>query len=130
MNIIIAGGRDFKDNDLLVSTLDNFIFSNNVDLEKLKIIAGEATGADELGRKYAKDHNIDLKEFNAPWATMGNKAGPFRNKLMADYAIKYKDKDDEAILFAFWNGTSAGTKNMIYQAEKHGMKVIIVNANY
>lgn len=125
MRIIIAGSRTFKNNDLLVSTMDNFIFSNNVDLSNLTIIAGEAEGADALGRKYAEDHDIKLAKFNAPWATMGPKAGPFRNKLMAKYATK--NKDEEAILFAFWNGQSPGTKNMIYHAEKRGMKVNIIN---
>ena len=44
-------------------------------------------------------------------------AGPIRNKQMAEYADT---------LFAFWDGKSRGTKNMIDLAKKKNLHVIIV----
>lgn len=44
-------------------------------------------------------------------------SGPIRNGEMAKYADA---------LIAMWDGTSTGTKNMIDQATKHGLKVYVV----
>ena len=122
MRIIVAGNRTFKNFDLMASTLDNFIYDKNK--ANLTIVSGEAVGADELARKYADINGIKRADFEAPWTTMGRSAGPFRNKLMAEYAIK--DPDKEAILFAFWDGQSVGTGNMIKTAKKYKIETHIV----
>lgn len=60
--------------------------------------------------------------FPAKWDTYGKAAGMIRNKEMADYAIKDSEK---AILFAFWDGESRGTKGMIDIAKRCGMEVVV-----
>lgn len=122
MRIIVAGCRYFTNYDLMKSTLDNFI--SNTDSSKVTIISGRAKGADQLGEKYAEDNNLKLAKFEAPWAKMGPSAGTFRNKLMADYAIK--DEDNHPVLFAFWDGKSKGTKDMINRAEKMNIETHII----
>ena len=52
--------------------------------------------------------------------------GMIRNKEMADYAIKDSEK---AILFAFWDGESRGTKGMIDIAKRCGMEVVVNEFN-
>ena len=118
MKLIIAGGRDFSDYDLLKNTLDDFL-ADKVDVE---IISGGARGADELGERYGRENHLLIVRFPANWDLYGKSAGPIRNENMAEYA-----SDDDGSLIAFWDGKSKGTKNMIDTAKKYKLKVLIVN---
>jgi hypothetical protein len=113
MKVIIAGGRDFDNYNLLQEKCDELINSNLTE-----IVSGRAKGADTLGERYAKEQGFDTKLFPADWKTHGRKAGFIRNKQMADYG---------EMLIAFWDGKSSGTKNMIENANKLGLIVHIVN---
>ena len=59
----------------------------------------------------------------ADWNNQGKKAGILRNIKMAEYATS---DDSIPVLFAFWNGSSRGTKHMIDTATKYGMEVHII----
>ena len=113
MKIVIAGGRDFDNYNLLREKCDEIIDSNLTE-----IISGCAKGADTLGERYAKERGFNTKLFPADWKTHGRKAGPIRNKQMADYG---------EMLIAFWDGKSSGTKNMIENSKKLGLIVHIIN---
>ena len=113
MKIIIAGGRDFLDFDLMSSKLDHYT-SNLKDIE---IVSGGANGADSLGEKYANLNNHSIKRFPADWDKYGKGAGFKRNCQMANYADA---------LIAFWDGSSRGTQHMINTANKKGIQVKIV----
>lgn len=114
--VIIAGTRDFKDYELLKSYCD-YMLSNKADSgEEIVIISGGASGADALGEKYAKERGYSLRQFPAQWDKYGRQAGPMRNREMAANADA---------LIAFWDGKSRGTKNMINEAQKRGLKVSI-----
>ena len=113
MKIIIAGGRDFDNYDLLFKRC-NIILFNVSDIE---IVSGKAKGADTLGEKYAKERNLHIKEFPANWKLYGKKAGPLRNEEMAKYADA---------LIAFWDSKSTGTANMINLAEQHNLLIRII----
>lgn len=113
--IIIAGSRgysNYKD------------FSHWVDLcfKKVKgsieIVSGGATGPDSMGEKYAKEHDLKLKQFLPQWKLHGKRAAPIiRNKDMGDYADR---------LIAFWDGKSRGTKNMIEYMKKLKKNVQVI----
>ena len=60
--VIIAGGRDFKDYDLLVKTM-NHLLSNIKD--EITVVCGKARGADTLGEQYAKEHGYSVQYFPA-----------------------------------------------------------------
>jgi predicted dinucleotide-utilizing enzyme len=47
-NLIVAGGRDFTDYDLLKTTVDEYRISRN----NIRIISGSANGADALAIVY------------------------------------------------------------------------------
>jgi len=113
MKTIIAGGRDFNNYTLLREKCDEIISS-----DLTEIVSGCAKGADTLGERYAKERGYNVKLFPADWKTHGRKSGPIRNRQMADYG---------EMLIAFWNGKSSGTKNMIENAKKLGLKVHIIN---
>ena len=112
MKVIIAGGRDFNNYDLLSQTIDelNIIVS--------EVVCGDANGADTLGAAWASANGIPVKHYPADWDTYGRSAGIIRNKQMAEYAD---------FLVAFWDGKSHGTKNMIdtmQQIGKHGRVIL------
>ena len=112
--VIVAGGRDFADYDLLKSKLDNLLVNRN----PVEIVSGTARGADKLGEFYAKRSQLALALFPADWDLYGKSAGFKRNAQMADYADA---------LVAFWDGKSRGTMHMINLAKSAGLQVRVVN---
>ena len=108
--VIVAGSRDFTDYPLLCSLMDQELAGS----ENVEIVSGGARGADALGERYAREHGYSLKLFPADWDKWGKAAGPIRNSQMAGYADA---------LIAFWNGRSAGTRDMILKAEGKGLRV-------
>lgn len=113
MKVIIAGGRDFTDYDLLVKKCDN-ILQNQSDIT---IISGTAKGADSLGERYSKDKGYQCSQFPADWERFGKSAGYKRNVEMAENADA---------LIAFWDGKSRGTKHMIDIAQSKGLMVRVI----
>lgn len=113
MKIIIAGGRDFNDYDLLNKEVSSILKS----FDNIEIVSGMAKGADFLGGKYAYNNKLPIKKFPANWNLYGRSAGPIRNEEMA----KYSD-----VLIAFWDGKSKGTMNMINNAKKYNLKTFII----
>lgn len=122
--IIVAGGRDFDDFELVMGTLDAYIDQLWVDRGHLEIVSGRARGADRLGEQYADICGIRVACFEANWQKYGKVAGPMRNVEMADYA---SEDGYTGVLIAFWDGESKGTEHMIKVAELKGLKVKVVN---
>lgn len=110
MKVIIAGGRTIIDYTLVLSALRESEFTPT------EIVSGMAPGVDTLAIQYAKENNLPLKEFHADWNTYKKAAGPIRNRAMAEYGDA---------LVAIWDGESRGTKNMIEEATKRGLKVYV-----
>lgn len=122
IKVIIAGSRNFYDYDIVEDTVVSYFMSRGILKENVEIISGGARGADSLGEQLAKSYGLKLTIFPAQWDAYGKAAGMIRNKEMADYAIENSDK---AILFAFWNGQSRGTKGMIDIAKRCGIETIV-----
>ena len=114
MKVIIAGGRDITDYNLVLSAIQESEF------EITEVISGMASGVDELAVRYAKENNLPLQEFWAEWNFYGKSAGPIRNRQMASSADA---------LIAIWDGKSRGTKNMIDEATKKGLKIKVYNVS-
>lgn len=101
--VIIAGGRDFDDYELMRNKCCNIL--SMYEPKDVEIVSGEATGADKLGERFAEEQGTGLCQFPADW-NLGKMAGIIRNRQMAKYADA---------LIAFWDGKSRGTMNMIYE---------------
>ncbi len=114
MKVLVCGGRDFKDGDLLGFGLRNLMYDNNI----TTIIHGGATGADYLAGVFAEMHGIKVEVYHADWRKHGRAAGPIRNR----YMLETSNPD---IVVAFDGGR--GTANMISLAKKAGVPVMIVN---
>lgn len=99
--LIIAGGRDFCNYELLKTAVNTYANSKQ---NKVSIVSGMAKGADALGYRLAEEYNIKVYEFPANWNKHGKRAGFVRNEEMGNFADS---------LIAFWDGKSRGTKHMI-----------------
>ena len=111
--VIVAGSRNFNDYNLMSEKL-NYYFQNRNDIV---IVSGTCYGADKLGEKYAKEHNLGLLQFPADWNKYGKSAGYRRNLQMAEQA-------DACVVF--WDGESKGSKHMIDIAKKHNLALRVV----
>lgn len=117
MKIIIAGGRNFHNYQMLRDSCDFILGDQGV----TEVVGGGASGADVLGERYAAEQGIPCRRFEADWQRYGRSAGPRRNVEMADYADA---------LIAFWDGESRGTKHMIEAAQKRGLRVWIIRYSW
>lgn len=122
VKVIIAGGRDFNDYELLKSKVDYYLSNAIKNNYKIIIVSGTARGADRLGEKYAKEKKYEIAYFPADWS-LGKRAGYLRNQDMSTYA----KEGGNGALICFWNGQSKGSKHMIDIAKKDGLHTRIVN---
>jgi len=113
MKIIIAGGRDFDNYDLLCQKVDKILSRQS----EIEIVSGTAKGADKLGERYAAEHGYPIIHYIPDWNFFGKSAGYIRNVEMADNA-------DALILF--WNGKSKGSGHMLKIAKGKGLKIRII----
>ena len=113
--VIIAGGRDFHDYELLENKCDYYL--SNLDTNVIVIVSGMALGADTLGEKYAKRRGYKIDYYPANWDKYGKSAGFIRNKEMVDIA---------SAAICFWDGKSKGTKHTIDLCKEKGIPVKIV----
>ena len=113
-NVIIAGGRDFNDYELLKKKCDYYLQFVE---DNICIISGAARGADTLGEKYAKERGYKIDSHPADWDKYGKKAGYIRNKEMVDIA---------SAAICFWDGQSKGTKHTIDLCKEKNIPIKIV----
>jgi hypothetical protein len=113
MKTIIAGSRSgMKYMDVITA----FVRFQEVIGPVTEVVCGKAQGVDTYGEKVANARRIPVKHFPADWNKYGKGAGPIRNREMAGYA--------DALL-AVWDSKSNGTRDMISQATRRGLKVLI-----
>lgn len=110
MKTIIAGSREG------FTYQDVFLACEQSNYEITEVVSGTARGVDQLGEEWARLNQVPVKKFPADWNKNGKAAGPIRNRQMAEYV--------EALI-ALWDGKSRGTKNMIDEATKKGLKVYV-----
>lgn len=87
-------------------------------IKDIMIIEGGADGADYRGRLMAQYYGWPYRTFEADWS-LGKKAGPLRNERMAQFCMLYPTSH----CFAFWDGKSRGTADMIGRAVDRGLVV-------
>jgi hypothetical protein len=122
--LVVAGGREFSDYDLLAEKLDNirYVVWDQDIADDVEIVCGKARGADTLGETWAKKNHVGVKYFPANWnrqsdGSYDKAAGYKRNHQMAEYADA---------LIAFWDGESKGTAHMINLATEKDLTVMVV----
>lgn len=119
MRVLVCGGRNFHDVDVVFSALDAVLKSCKHDC--MTIIQGGATGADQLARSWCSYRSVPYDNYPAEWKKHGGKvAGPIRNQRMID-----EGKPD--IVLAFPGGR--GTADMMRRARVAKIKVVTPVAN-
>lgn len=108
MKTIVAGSREINDYQVVRQAIDDSRFLIT------EVVSGTARGVDRLGEQWARDNGVPVRRMPADWAQHGRSAGAIRNAQMAEYADA---------LIAVWDGRSRGTKNMIDNARRRGMRV-------
>lgn len=111
MKTIIAGGRNTR---ISMKQMMDIIYRSGIAISE--VVSGCSGSVDLLGEKWANFVHLPIRSFPADWEGQGRKAGPIRNRMMAEYA--------EALI-AVWDGESKGTKNMIEEARKRNLKVYV-----
>ena len=114
MKIAIVGGRDFDDYKKLCAVMEPYKKYCSYE------ICGEAKGADSLGKKWAEENNIEVKNYPADWDKNGKAAGHIRNEEMAQ---------ESDFIVAFWDGKSKGTKNMIDNCLRLKKSILVIFYN-
>jgi hypothetical protein len=116
LKVLVCGGREFSDRDLVFKTLDAVLEKHG---EKgVYIVHGACpTGADALAEEWAKSRQVAYIGIPAQWDAYGRSAGPMRNKRMRD-----EIKPDHCI--AFRGGT--GTRGMIDLMREVGVQPWLV----
>jgi hypothetical protein len=109
MKVLVCGGRDFTDRELLYEVLDEYIYG-----PEDEIISGMARGADMMAAEYGWGAGIRVWEFPAQWDVHGRAAGPIRNQQMLD-----EGKPD--LVLAFPGGK--GTAHMVRISKRAGVEV-------
>jgi hypothetical protein len=110
MRVLVCGGRDFSDRELLFDTLAALHAATPI----TALIHGAAKGADRLAGEWGESAGVPVLAFPADWKRYRNAAGPKRNAQMLA-----EGKPD--LVVAFPGGT--GTANMIGQATAAGVTV-------
>jgi len=115
--VIISGDRNWDDDELRTKMRNVLRKVDN----GTEIIHGGCKGVDKVAGEIAKELSISCVVFSADWNKYGKAAGPVRNKQMLDYGA--------GIVIAFHKNISEskGTKDMMKQAEKRGIKVFLIS---
>lgn len=132
--ILVCGGRSYclvprhvepglrsKAEDVASAERDRLVMILDAAVERLgmtRLVAGDATGADNFAISWAKARDVECKVYPADWDEHGPKAGPLRNRQMLEQELP-------SAVIAFPG--SKGTRDMVTQAERAGVRVIKVD---
>ena len=104
MKVAVVGSRNLRIDDLGKYLPDGVT----------EIVSGGARGVDTSAREYALTHNINLTEFLPEYDKYGRSAPLRRNITIIEYA---------ALVLAFWDGSSRGTKYVIDNCKRLGIPI-------
>jgi predicted Rossmann fold nucleotide-binding protein DprA/Smf involved in DNA uptake len=108
MIFAVVGSRSFRNYEFLATQLKKYPIE--------AIVSGGANGADALANRYARKHNIEIREILPDWGKHGKSAGPIRNKQIVQACSE---------IIVFWDGKSPGTRSTINFAKLSGKPVHI-----
>lgn len=112
MILLVTGGRDYADRNLVWRVLDHIL------LDEL-VHGGCKSGADFFADLWARNRGHKrVKIYEAEWDKHGNAAGPIRNAFMLHDA-------KPQLVLAFPGGR--GTENMVQLAKQAKVPVLKVN---
>lgn len=109
--VLVAGGRDFTDEEFVSTVLDRLHSQYNFS----KVVQGGAKGVDIFALCWARKRKIPFKTYPADWDEHGRAAGGIRNSLMLN-------KEDPNLVVLFPGGV--GTADMRRKALDAGKSIL------
>jgi len=129
--ILVCGGRYFANRQFLFQTLDQILADRGWSPEDVRLITGDARGADTLALNWAKERRCPCKVYFAHWHDLTHpdrlirrrkdgtkydaRAGHRRNQTMLD--------EEAPVLCVAFPGNK-GTADMIKRAKITGIEVL------
>lgn len=125
MKVLIAGSRSWSDYTHIRQVMDD-VMDMQVEIGDpiTEVISGTASGADQLGERWAAARNLTISRYPANWNRDGRAAGYIRNKEMVD---SLDPKCDMVVVF--WDGESRGSQHTITLSETKGVCHRVVTPN-
>jgi hypothetical protein len=128
MIILITGGRDYNDREIVFETLDEI--AAHAEGTEVKIVHGACgvdradpfrvellRGADRLAEAWAFEHQVQVMRIAAEWRRLGPSAGPVRNSEMVRIVVALQDSFKGCAVFP----GGAGTKDCSRKAHHAGL---------
>lgn len=116
--VLICGSRDYTNRAKIARLVELLAKTHGV--RRLLIIHGGANGADIIADQAAKDLGVHRARVDALWDAYRKAAGPIRNGAMLAL------EPHEAYAFHPNIEDSRGTKNMVEQLRKAGVRVRVL----
>ena len=126
MIVLVTGGRDFTDRDLVFRALDAIHLETPIGL----VVHGACglddaeafdwkrmRGADRCAHEWAAARFVPAKSMPAAWTAFGPAAGPIRNKEMVSFVTAYPER----MCVAFPG--NRGTADCVAKARRANMRV-------
>lgn len=133
--LVVAGSREYNDYEQFKDQLEQYLIEH-FPRETVIFISGKAKkGPDDMIIRWCRENGRAWTEFPADWDDISapgafvksNRLGK-RYNARAGHLRNAKMAEAGTHALCFWDCSSPGTKNMIDEAEKHGIvpKVILV----
>jgi hypothetical protein len=118
VHLLVSGSRGIVDVQWVEARIEQALLTDwGLTLDHVALVLnGNAMGVDTIARKWAAHKGLPLKLYKPDWARHGKAAGILCNQKMVQEATH---------VIALWDGTSAGTRDVIATAEKAGKKVLV-----
>ena len=117
MVIVVTGDRYWAFYDIILETLRAYP-------PDTVIVEGGARGADTFARLAAQKLGLECRTYPAQWQVYGRSAGPIRNRAMLEL-----ERPDLVLAFHNHLQQSKGTKDMLRQALRRGVPVLLVGSD-
>lgn len=109
MRVMVTGGRDFTDHQLVWNALEEVTGKVANHGESIWLLHGGATGADSCADRWARGKGfyvISAPIHSKTWKRYGRPAGPRRSQEL----IKMLEQGDVLVAFPGGTGTAAATR--------------------
>jgi hypothetical protein len=101
MRLLVCGGRDYSNNQMVVACLNAYLNDDLVIITGYDPDDVQFQGADQLAYEWARRQGVPVMTFPAAWRIWGRSAGPRRNARMV-----WDAKPQQALAFPGGNGTA------------------------
>ena len=122
MRLLVCGGRDYTDQNLMNWILQAFHMAKGPIIELVN--GGCPTGADKFATDWANDHDVQVRIFHADWRIFNAGAGPIRNAEMTGW---FAEQEGLKMAIAFPGGS--GTADTVRLCKKLNIPCVTFNRN-